>query len=176
MHDLFPGENRNDLLKLQRLASDNVLGLIETEDQETSTVLTLYDTILKNWIAPLPAEVPVPVRQRQERLARRIAAEVVLATTRFRRDLLPEPLNLQQPSSQQDIAPALSPLTPPSSLTTFSSQLQSSLPTISESAFAPPSEPKPVPNPFSRLSQHLHIEAPPSSEIPREISQVLPSN
>ncbi|PVH96918.1 hypothetical protein DM02DRAFT_730873 [Periconia macrospinosa] len=170
---LFPEEEHGDRLRLRRIASDYVLGLTETDDQETSTVLSLYDTLLKGWIAPLPAEIPVSVRQRLERLARRIAAEVVLSTTRLRHDPV-DTLDISQPSANQhedEVVPNV--LTPPSSSDPFSSQLQSSLPTISETASKSPAESKPAPDPLSRLSKHLRIEKRSTGDVPPGIAQVL---
>lgn len=69
-------ENEKNMLCLRRIASAQTLSL--TEDGEP-TISDLYDTLLQTWVAPLPPQVPVRLRQHKERLARRIAAEVIFS-------------------------------------------------------------------------------------------------
>ncbi|CAI6342236.1 unnamed protein product [Periconia digitata] len=165
---LLPGIEDERSMGLQRIATDDLLGLLETVEQQSTNTLSLYDTILQNWLAPLSEYVPVTTRQRQERIARRIAAEVILCTTRFHREIL-EAVDISQstPNPHGDM------LTPPLSSGTFSSQPQSSLPIIAEST--PISTPglDPPKNPLSRLSKHLHTKKQITRQLPPGISQVL---
>ncbi|KAH7088796.1 RNA polymerase I-specific transcription-initiation factor-domain-containing protein [Paraphoma chrysanthemicola] len=77
--DLFTLEN--SLTRVRRIASIRLLQL--GDDEADATLSRLYDDILHTWIASLPPDMPLRVRQRKERLARRIAAEVTLASVRI---------------------------------------------------------------------------------------------
>jgi RNA polymerase I-specific transcription initiation factor RRN6 len=158
----------------------------------------LYDSILETWIAPLPAQVPLRVRKHKERLARRIAAEVMLASTR----VLHHELQITvveshlQPSQNSGISvPILSsqplqsspskwissqPLpSPPLSLT----QPQPSLPPISmpfstqtQTSNQPLQSPSAtVADPLTRLSKHLKFkgEARSTLPIPENVNRLL---
>jgi hypothetical protein len=57
--------------------------LLYLDETAHPTMSGLYDSILQSWIAPLPRDVPHRIRQHKERLARRVAAEVMLASTRI---------------------------------------------------------------------------------------------
>jgi RNA polymerase I-specific transcription initiation factor RRN6 len=138
---------------------------------EQPSITNLYDTILEDWIAPLPTETPVPVRQAKERLARRIAAEVTLASTQFRpKEEKHRSANLGGPAS----LPVL--------LSTSVDALPSSLPTPPQSS-VPPSSPL-FPEPLkpstgdllSRLRKHLKVEDDSSRTqivLPPSVSELL---
>ena len=160
-------------LALQKIVSDHVLGLNEDGETEETTIATIYDTILRNWIAPLPADFPVRVRQSKERLARRIAAEVLLACSRIRRLREAEPAT-EPPVLSQDSA---------ISVTSLSSQVRSAYPSSSQSQPSLPSSPPSldasaiVPatasDPLYRLSQHLANDKSVKTPIPPGVGQIL---
>jgi RNA polymerase I-specific transcription initiation factor RRN6 len=81
LHELFDTEDQGGPFCIRRIASVRLLHLGEDED---ATISGLYDSILQTWIAPLPYRTPLRVRRLKERLARRIAAEVIMAGTRCR--------------------------------------------------------------------------------------------
>ncbi|KZM24026.1 uncharacterized protein EKO05_0009328 [Ascochyta rabiei] len=153
---------------LQYIARAQVLHLPESEEQ---SVAFLYDTILQHWIAPLAADIPIPVRQAKERLARRVAAEVTLASARLRPkdDALPSPHG----ADSGDIVslPILpSKLGAIASIGPAANMFPSSLPTPPQSSVPPSSQPpsSPTPpefsippstgDPLSRLRKHLTIK------------------
>jgi RNA polymerase I-specific transcription initiation factor RRN6 len=176
--------------KLQRIAADYVLGSLATGTQDSSTILSLYDTILHNWVAPLPEDIPVQVRQHKERLARRVGAEIILATTRVRyQEEQPQPVlesqhfpsqdsgvafpeSSSQPIFSQPASSYLNTFNPPGTLNPpdTSSQLLPSIPeTLPPSRFCS----QPVSDPLSRLRKHLRIEKPLPERLPPSIAQVL---
>ncbi|KAF2708982.1 hypothetical protein K504DRAFT_433720 [Pleomassaria siparia CBS 279.74] len=84
---LLSAKGEDKVLELRRLASDEVLQLSPGNGQE-STLLGLYDMIMRHWLAPLHKNIPPRIRRSKEHLARLVAAEVALASMRIRR---PEP-------------------------------------------------------------------------------------
>lgn len=135
---------------LRPIASPSVL---RVGGNEQPSFTNLYDTILEDWIAPLPVQTAVPVRQAKERLARRIAAEITLASTQLR------PVEEERSSESSSGLASLQVLLPrPVDL------LPSSLPTPPQSSI-PPSSPlfpetlKPSTNdPLLRLRKHLKVD------------------
>ena len=130
---------------------------------EQLSITNLYDTILEDWIAPLPAETPVPVRQAKERLARRVAAEVALASTQLRlKEEEQHPTSLLSlPSKPADLLHSSFP-TPP----------QSSMPPSSP-LFPEALQPR-TSDPLSRLRRHLRISADsPTTPLPPSVSELL---
>ncbi|CAO2654746.1 Nn.00g114790.m01.CDS01 [Neocucurbitaria sp. VM-36] len=166
---LLSSRSGEDFAEIQHIASMRLLSLTETEE---STVTELYDTIIQNWIVPLPPDVPTRVRQQKERLGRRIAAEVILASTRIREVQSQEPLaELQHgPGQESSISLPVLPSKPMEGNNTNTPHWQSSqpLPTPPHSSipssFQPGSSPPPSPfepltasGPLIRLSKHLKI-------------------
>ncbi|KAJ8118732.1 hypothetical protein OPT61_g340 [Boeremia exigua] len=151
LEQVFADENPQNTYSLRPIATPNVLRLPST--QQTS-IADLYDIILRDWIAPLPADISVPVRQAKERLARRVAAEVTLAGASLR------PRVEEQPGIAPG-QPMSLPILPPKSASLLPS---SSLPTPPQSS-VPPSSPllteyvRPLAgDPLSRLRKHLTID------------------
>lgn len=151
VNELFvPRDNESPL---QQIAPARILHIPESEDR---SVASLYDTILQNWIAPLPVEIPISVRQAKERLARRIATEVTLASAELRKQD-------HEPGSYSGLASGVSvslPVLPSKPADTF----PSTLPTPPQSS-VPPSSPlfpeslQPSTNdPLSRLRRYLTID------------------
>lgn len=162
LHDLMTLRNQDSLAEAQRIATPRILHLTEDED---STVSTLYDTMLQSWVAPLPPDVPIRVRQRKERLARRIATEVMLASTRIRMQdtqALDQPYQLR-PSQDSGVSLPILPSRPAPGSPARPSQVlfrQSSLPTLSQlqsSPLPPFSTPSTPMNPLDHLRTHLNI-------------------
>lgn len=97
-------ENEENALYVERIASARTLNLTEDGDP---TISDVYDTILQTWVASLPPGVSSRVRQAKERLARRIAAEVMFSSTRVREHEPDEPIPGSHFSSSQDRSMAL---------------------------------------------------------------------
>ncbi|KAF2828974.1 hypothetical protein CC86DRAFT_403628 [Ophiobolus disseminans] len=178
-HDLTTLEDQNDLVRIRRIASAHVLKL---GDEELS-MSGIYDNVLQNWIGSLPSGVPLRARQRKERLARRVAAEIMLASTRIQQRTIQAPVTAEPgpsqysgiglpilssqplPSSSAGPTPWMSsqPILTPSS---SQSQSQSTLPTL----------PLPV-DPLARLKKHLMFEddeqSPPQTTMPPSVTQLL---
>ncbi|KAF3043106.1 hypothetical protein E8E11_008085 [Didymella keratinophila] len=129
------------------------------------SVANLYDTILEDWIAPLPTETPVPVRQAKERLARRIAAEVTLASTQLRpKEEEQHPASLPSlPSKPADLLSSSLPTPPPSSVPPSSPLFPEAL------------QPR-TSDPLSRLRRHLRIgdgSSTTPANLPPTVSELL---
>lgn len=169
--------------RLQRIGSARALDIIGNQEP---TITSTYDTILQNWIAPLPSNIPVRVRQNKERLARRVAAEVMLASTRCRRDELPGRDDEPKPGPSQDSNISLPVL--PSKPAGMEQEWPSSqsLPTASQSSMPPPSQLLPPPptkplappsnsHPLTRLRKHLYIGETSTTQIdiPPNVDQLL---
>lgn len=162
--------------KLWDLRLDQIILSLDADEGDVS-ISSLYDSILQNWIAPLPANAPSRVRKKKERLARRIAAEVMLARSRIHSSSSFEPIRGQpQPELQkgpsQDSGIAL----PPSSSRPGSSQ-SDGLAFQSSPPLSSPADPLTRsyvthPNPVLRLTRHIQIEKPPLV-VPRNVDQVL---
>ncbi|KAF9694658.1 hypothetical protein EKO04_007296 [Ascochyta lentis] len=165
--ELFATDDLEHSLALHHIAPPRVLRLPESEEQ---SVAFLYDTILQYWIAPLPAEIPIPVRQAKERLARRVAVEVALASARLRP-------KIDASSTQPDVNPGDTmslPILPSkpgdvASVGSATNIFHSSLPTPPQSSVPPSSQPPSSPSlpefstppsagdPLSRLRRYLTI-------------------
>ncbi|KAH6614292.1 RNA polymerase I-specific transcription initiation factor RRN6-like protein [Boeremia exigua] len=161
---LFADDGPQNTHSLRPIASTAVLRLPETEH---ASISDLYDTILRDWIAPLPKEIPVPVRQAKERLARRIAAEVTLAGAQL--TVKEEEHSAMVPG--QSLSLPILPSNPPDLLPT---PPQSSVPPSSPSL---PEYPQPpTSDPLSRLRKHLKINddsATPPIIIAPSVSELL---
>jgi RNA polymerase I-specific transcription initiation factor RRN6 len=99
LHDLLHGNDPDNANSVRRIASAHLLHLGEDDHP---TISRLYDNILQSWIAPLPPDIPLRVRQRKERLARRIAAEVMLASCCIRPREMQATVTESQPQFSQD--------------------------------------------------------------------------
>lgn len=153
---------------LRPIAAQSTLRL---PGNEQPSIARLYDTILEDWIAPLPTQTPVPVRQAKERLARRVAAEVTLASTKL------QPKEEEHPPTRSS-APASLPVLPSKPVDPSSS----SLPTPPQSS-VPPSSPlfpetlrSNTSDPLSRLRKHLKIDDNSSRTptiLPPSVSELL---
>ncbi|KAJ4351778.1 uncharacterized protein N0V89_007121 [Didymosphaeria variabile] len=161
-------DGRASSLQLRRIASDFVLGFSAEESQNAPSLSSIYDLVLQNWLVPLPGIVPARIRQNKERMARRLAIGVTLASTRVR------PLSdvvvgtITQPDPRQDIAVARS-SSPPQYSSQSDRQSQSSQAVHSASS---PSSTR-LDDPLTRLSKHLHMTTITPPEVPPSINQVL---
>lgn len=174
--------------EVQHVAPLRLLGL---GGDEKLTSAQLYDVMLRHWVASLPQDVPVRVRQAKERLARRISAEVMLASARIRERHMQGHENVSESQDGGQSLPILSsqPVessqlgtlhhfssqalpTPPLSLRQSSSQLSSfhSEPTVPTVAIR-----QKVSNPLERLSKHLRFRDDTVNEVPIKpnVSQLL---
>lgn len=157
-----------DTTMLRPIAARSTLRL---PDNEEPSIANLYDTILENWIAPLPAQTPVPVRQAKERLARRVAAEVTLASTKL------QPKEEEHPSMRLN-APVSLPIHPSKAM----DSLPSTLPTPPQSSVPPSSPLFPetlrynTNDPLARLRKHLEVDDDSSRTptiLPPSVSELL---
>jgi RNA polymerase I-specific transcription initiation factor RRN6 len=185
--ELFSSGNGQDTVDVKRIATMRVLGLTEDEDL---TISDTYDTILQTWVAPMPPEVPIRVRQRQEHLARRLATELMFSSTCIRDDRVQVPTASMQRGHSQDRGVAL-PILPskpregtsnfpsrysasqPLPTPPYSSIPPSSLPPSSVLGSSPPEIPSTQPaisDPLSRLSKYLATSKDPVI-IPPNVSQ-----
>jgi RNA polymerase I-specific transcription initiation factor RRN6 len=161
VHELLEvGGASQHLLDIARIASARMLGLTEEGDP---TISGLYDSILQTWVAPLPPEIPIRVRQRKERLTRRIAAELILSSARIQGHALQEPTDGSQRGPSQDSGVALpilpskpreSPLDNPSTWS-FSQPLPTPPYSSIPSSSFPVSSPPALSDPMARLSKHF---------------------
>lgn len=185
LQELSLSAEQDEIREIHSIAAARLLHL---GDDEQPTVASLYDGILQSWVAPLPRDIPLHVRQRKERLARRVAAEVMLASTRVlyreaevtstqRRSgwgqnsrVALATLSSQPLEGSPTARPSSQPLpTPPLSQASGFSSSQ-----------ARPSQPSPssqfiVAGPLARLSRHLSFKkgAELQSTIPDSVRQVL---
>ena len=161
--------NHESSLEVRRIASSQVLGFGDEGPQGSHSVSSLYDQLLQNWVAPLPNTISPRIRQAKERMARRIAVGVVLASTRIREPEVQHDDAISQSQPSQDSGIALS-----SSFPQRSSQsdpyTQSSQP---GSSAEPADLPSAESNPLARLSKHLIIKDTSPREIHPSIKQVL---
>lgn len=149
-------------MELQRIADGHVIGLEKDGSESSPTLSFLYDSLLQTWVAPLPGRISARIRQGKERIARRIAAELILAGTRVRAPHESEGTHIPSQAGSSLLS---------SSAPDIRSQ---SLQLSDASGFSPASGEATTPaNPVSRLRKHLHVESPPALTIPSNISQVL---
>ncbi|KAF2261342.1 hypothetical protein CC78DRAFT_570583 [Lojkania enalia] len=180
-------------------ASSKLQNLLATE-QVSDTFQFRRITSGENWIAPLPQEIPVRARQSKERLARLIAAKVVLAGICFHQQVVPdaEASALQQTGPSQAGGVLLSNLLSTSPQEREPPQIPSSpawpqgylpsfptlnpalpkpelIPSVTSGSIYTPSLPATsnlTASPIGRLSERLQISKPPTT-IPLSVSQVL---
>jgi RNA polymerase I-specific transcription initiation factor RRN6 len=165
---------------LHRIAPLNILQLPESEEP---SIADLYDSILQEWIAPIPAEVSTRVRQAKERLARRVAAEVTLASLRLQHH---RDVTLSQDEGNRVSLPNL-PAKPFGVSSLDADMFPSSLPTPPPSSVPPSLQPPSSPSvpasslstltidPLSRLSKHLVVnnESLTPTVIPPSVKELL---
>jgi RNA polymerase I-specific transcription initiation factor RRN6 len=172
--------------------------LLYLDETAHPTMSGLYDSILQSWIAPLPRDVPHRIRQHKERLARRVAAEVMLASTRIlHREPQPSTEEIQPGTSQGSAisVPILSSQPLDSSQSRLPSSQTLPTPPLSRSETQPPAsqssvfpssqthaleqpsllEATPMPDSLSRLRKHLKFkeDSESQSSIPDSVDQLL---
>ncbi|USP75970.1 hypothetical protein yc1106_03244 [Curvularia clavata] len=190
LQDLLSESEENDLY-IERVASVRTLDLTV---EGNPTISDVYDALLQTWVAPLPSDVSSRVRQSKERLARRIAAEVLLSSMRLREHDLDEAITGSQSGIIQDrsIALPILPSRPKSGDFDFAFQYGiSQLPTPPHSSVPPSSQPpsslpgssppvlpitqSALPDPLARLGKYLRTTKPSRDpvDIRANASQVL---
>ncbi|KAI4952307.1 hypothetical protein J4E91_003769 [Alternaria rosae] len=187
--ELFSSPSGQDTVDVQRIAAMRVLGLTEDGDL---TISDAYDSILQTWVAPMPSEMPIRVRQRQELLARRIATELMFSSTCIRDDRIQVPtISTQRGQSQNSgVALPILPTRPKEGTFNFASRYPasqslptppyssippSSLPPSSVLGSSPPELPSVQPassDPLSRLGKYLRTSKDPVI-VPPNVSQGL---
>lgn len=166
---LFADNDPHSTYTLCSIAAARILHLPPTEQ---SSITDLYDTVLQHWVASLPIEVSVPVRQAKERLARRIAAEITLASAFLKlKEDQESSVGMGQPLSLPILPSKPAVLLPPSLPTPPQSSVPPSSPLLPD--FVQPSSN----DPLSRLRKHLTIaddDAPmPRNVLPPSVSELL---
>jgi RNA polymerase I-specific transcription initiation factor RRN6 len=159
LNSLVNDHAAEDLVTVGQIASASALHL---GGDEQPTISGVYDSILQNWVASLPKDVPVRVRQHKERLARRVAAEVMLASTRVTQRDSQLRTATGQPSLSHDSGIAMPILSSQLLASQMSSQpLPAPLPSQSQSQSQSHSQPLPsappsaLADPLARLRKHL---------------------
>ncbi|KAF1919926.1 RNA polymerase I-specific transcription-initiation factor-domain-containing protein [Ampelomyces quisqualis] len=191
LQDLLLSAGQDGTRELLRIAA---VSLLHLGDDEQITLASLYDSILQSWVAPLPREISLRIRQRKERMARRIAAEIMLACTRVNHREAEPASNLSKPGWSQDSGVSVpilssqplesSPVARPSSQPLPTSrrlqpELQSPLSQTSGPSSSQARSYQPtfftLADPLVRLSKHLKLkeDAEPQSTIPDSVHQVL---
>lgn len=146
-----------------------------------ASIAPLYDTIVSDWITPLPSKVPGRIRLAKEQLARRLAADLALASHVFCVEDLEE-----QPESQQDAKPLQESQSWDLPMHLASSQLYNPLQSQSQSVLPTPS-PTGTPSvttassrattfssaEVSNLMKFTTFTKPTPSALPRSLSKLL---
>jgi RNA polymerase I-specific transcription initiation factor RRN6 len=101
----LPGEmednDHSTRIVLRSIEGTPLTGLLST-DHTAGIFAPTYDAIVSDWITPLHNKVPGRIRLAKEQLARRLAAELTLASHILRIEDIEE-----QPESQQDAKPTM---------------------------------------------------------------------
>ncbi len=184
LQKLHSPENPSRTNGAQWLTTASVLGLTNGEE---SSISHLYDSILQHWVAPLPAHIPTRFRHYKERLARRLAAEIILSSSCIKAQELERQYTDRQVRSTDGDNLAL-PLLPSRPIVSSQTQMfgaassnssfPSSLPTMHSSPPPKPSRAALRPassEPLTRLKRHLQIRdtsAAPTELLPA-VNQVL---
>jgi RNA polymerase I-specific transcription initiation factor RRN6 len=158
-------------LEPRRIASDLVLGFRGEGSQEPSSLSSVYDLVLQHWVASLPENISARIRQSKERMVRRLATRLLLASMRIRPSNDGKNLPATQHDSNLHLAVTHSPLPQYSSQSDWLSQ--SSLPSDPISLDTPPISKASLSNSLARLSKHLHMINITPPEVPPSIIQVL---
>ncbi|KAM0697020.1 hypothetical protein Q7P36_003091 [Cladosporium allicinum] len=87
--------DHNTRVVLRPVECISLLGQQPTQ-QSGSNIIPTYDAVVSHWITPLPPQVPGRVRLAKEQQARRIAAELALASHVLRVE------EIEQPTESQD--------------------------------------------------------------------------
>lgn len=171
MQDLVHQYDRSQSLDAQHITFLYPLPMETAHGQEVD-MSSLYDSILQHWIAPLPASIPSRTRQVKERIARRIAAEVMLACSSIRQPLAADP----ESSSSKDRPTARLGQDHGIPMSSQGSLEITGLAHITEPSSSQMNLPEQIhsthPNAIARLSQHLHVTKLPTT-MPPNVSQVL---
>jgi RNA polymerase I-specific transcription initiation factor RRN6 len=183
LQELFDTTDQDGAVCIRHIAPIRLLHLGEDEN---TTISELYDVILQSWLAPMPSNAPLRVRQHKERLARRIAAEVTMAATRcqLHYPAAESQLGLSQINSLAVPILSSQPLldSPSKSSQWASSQPLPSPPLTQRSLSEPQSSPQPSPpdalgsaDPLVRLSKHLKFKEDSilHTSIPASVEQLL---
>ncbi|KAF2027666.1 hypothetical protein EK21DRAFT_102370 [Setomelanomma holmii] len=200
LHELASIITNNESVELHRVTIGQQSQVESDEDEPT--IVDLYDRILQSWIASLPPDVSLRVRQRKERLARRIASEVILAGMRVRPQDSQAGAVEVPPGFSQDSAISMPILTsqPVASISQVQDTAHDFYSPLSPSAFSQPSpsqspqshssfpssaQPQELPSsplqrstpadPVARLSKYFRFkdDTQPSAPLPASITQLL---
>ncbi|KAL5400066.1 hypothetical protein PMIN06_001047 [Paraphaeosphaeria minitans] len=157
-------------LEPQMIASDLVLGLGD-QGAQASSLSSVYDLVLQNWLASLPGAIPARIRQSKERSVRRLAAGLLLASTRIRHSIDQRNRPAYHPSSNQHVAVERS--SPPHPSSQVDWRFQSSQPGDPISSDTPRTLNTAPSGSLYRLSKHLYMNNVTPPEVPASINQVL---
>ncbi|KAF2451599.1 hypothetical protein P171DRAFT_426100 [Karstenula rhodostoma CBS 690.94] len=170
LQELFSINEYASSLEPQKIASDLVLGF-GGQGTQASSLSTVYDLVLQSWLASLPGTIPARIRQSKERSARRLAAGLLLASTRIRHSNDQGNPPVTNSDSNQNVA--LDHSSPPQSSSQADWRLHSSQPSDPIGHNTPRTSNAALSNPLARLSKHLHMTNVTLPEVPPSINQVL---
>lgn len=144
-----------------------------------NTLSSTYDSIVSYWISPLPKSIPGRIRLAKEQLARRLAADVTLASHILRPEEITDPTETQQdPGSQTWDLPMRG--AEPSQASQFSAPIasHSALPTPSPTGTPSVTTASSRTSAYSsaevsRLRKYATFTKPAPSSLPRSLTKIL---
>ncbi|KAG9851756.1 hypothetical protein KCU94_g7442, partial [Aureobasidium melanogenum] len=157
-------------LQLARISSNSALNLGLKSDMDLTAV---YDTIIAHWLTPLSQTVPGRVRLVKEQLARRIAAEICLASHVLRQPPVgpsEEETTAETQATEDDFSSQTN--FPQSSLPTPSPTATPSLTTVTSLSSHPSTL---VSSEFARLKRYTTFssEKPTPAPLPKGLTNTL---
>jgi RNA polymerase I-specific transcription initiation factor RRN6 len=175
--------DRSTRVVLRPIEHISLLGQQSTQ-QSGSNIIPTYDAIVSHWITPLPPQVPGRVRLAKEQHARRIAAELALASHVLRVEDIEEPTETQEDTrtagSQKQSWDLPMHIASSQTNNPYASQLQSqsqSLPTPSPtgtpSVTTASSRTSTSSAEISHLAKFTTFTKPPPSTLPRSLTKIL---
>ncbi|KAL5387154.1 hypothetical protein DPSP01_003765 [Paraphaeosphaeria sporulosa] len=170
LQDLLSTKQYVSSLEPHMIASALVLGFGDQRAQ-ASSLSSVYDLVLQNWLASLPGAIPARIRQSKERSARRLAGEILMASTRIRHSIHQKGPPAFDTGFNQHVAAERS--SPPHSSSQVDLRLQSSQPSDPASLDNPRTSSITLSGPLARLSKYLHMNNVTPPDVPPSIKQVL---
>ncbi|KAG9607390.1 hypothetical protein KCV04_g18328, partial [Aureobasidium melanogenum] len=157
-------------LQLARISSNSAMNLGLNRDMDLTTV---YDTIIAHWLTPLSQAVPGRVRLVKEQLARRIAAEICLASHVLRQPPVgrsEEETTAETQATEDDFSSQTN--FPQSSLPTPSPTATPSLTTVTSLSSHPSTL---VSSEYARLRRYttFSLEKPTPAPLPKGLTNTL---
>ncbi|KAF2497030.1 hypothetical protein BU16DRAFT_484474 [Lophium mytilinum] len=171
-------QNEPDQPQLEIRTAHWLLKNIAPDSDAGLSIASVYDELLRTYIAPLPRNIPIRIRQVKERVARLVSTEVLLASSRLRYVDLPPPKLEETQLESQEIAGFTLPVRPSgkgkereseppscnarpgSNNPTTSLPTPETTPSLASGSTFTSSSHGSSDNPYTRLKQHLQITKP----------------